>query len=147
MLYKTIIRPILTYASPIWANTSLTSSAQMERVRLTERKYLRPITNTRRKRGSYMFANNTILYRNAKTTRIDRFITDKALNFIDQCAESKDPHINAIAKFPHLANPKYLPTAFWSKWRANNTLLDNNRLLIFNQSKRDPHRLVYNTNQ
>lgn len=66
--YKLITRPIC-YASPVWANPSITSSAQMERIRLTERKILRSTTNTKRDRGSFMYANSSTLYRKAKTVR------------------------------------------------------------------------------
>lgn len=148
MFYKSIIRPILCYAAPIWANPSMTSSAQMERIRLVERKILRSTTDTRRERGSYMFANNSTLYRNAKTSRVDQFITNKALDFIKRCADSNDNNIKNIASFHNGVDPKYLPTAFWSKWQAENRLQDRNqRLTIFNESKRGAPRLVYSLNQ
>jgi len=148
MFYKSIIRPILCYASPIWANPSTTSSAQMERIRLAERKLLRSTTNTKRERGSFMYVNSSTLYRKAKTARIDRFITNKALDFIKRCAESDDPTIQSIADFHAGEDSKYLPVAFWSKWRSENIITDSALpLTIFNRSSRGPHRNVYNLNQ
>lgn len=96
-----------------------------------------------------MFANNACLYQKAKTARVDRFISDKALDFIDRCAESNDETINKIARFHHNVNdPKYLPVAFWAKWRHhNNTLTDGDKVLIFNKSQRGIPRLVYSTSQ
>lgn len=112
MFYKTIIRPILCYTSPICAIPSLTSSAQMERVRLSERKILRSTTNTRRKRGDFRFANNTILYRRAETPRFDKFIAKQSVNFIDRCANNEDVSIQEIAHFTKSHDAKYLPVSF-----------------------------------
>lgn len=147
MFYKCIIRPIVCYASPIWANPSTTSSAQMERIRLSERKILRSTTNTYRERGSFMYANNSLLYQRSKTVRVDRFIANQALTFIDRCAESEDRDINILARYGGMTDPKYLSIAFWAKWRSNNSLMDNNELLIYNRSQRGAPRQVYNTNQ
>lgn len=147
MFYKTIIRPILCYASPIWANPSFTSSAQMERVRVSERKTLRSTTNTRRKRGDFRFANNSTLYRRAETPRIDKFVAKQSVNFIDRCSSNDDNSIQALAHFTQSHDPKYLPVSFWAKWDENNKLMENDEILIFNRGRRDPNRTVYSTNQ
>lgn len=138
LFYKSIVRPNLCYASPVWTNPSITSSAQMEQIRLLERKILR---------GCCKFPNNSTLYKAANTARVDKFFANKAINFITSCNDSEDSAIRDIASFRHQSNPKYLPTSFWSKWNQDEVLFDNDKLLIFNRSQRGPSRLVYSANQ
>lgn len=52
-IYKVYIRSIIQYASMAWLIPTHTSSHQVERIRIMERKILRKATNTRRPRGSY----------------------------------------------------------------------------------------------
>lgn len=106
----------------------------MERIRLVESKIIRSTTNTRRERGSL-------------TVRVDRFIANKALNFIDRCAESEDSDISNLASFSGVNDLKYLTAAFWVTWRLNNTLLVNDSILIYNRSQRGAPRQLCNANQ
>lgn len=78
IIYKQLLRPILSYAFPIWSDIS---SAQMEKLRLLERKYLRIITGIRRKPNSRHFHNNNTLYQKSNVERIDRYLTKLAESF------------------------------------------------------------------
>ncbi|CAD7006334.1 unnamed protein product [Ceratitis capitata] len=85
-IYKQIIRPILTYAFPIWFSIS---SAQMERLRIFERYILRICTGVNREpyHDGDLFrkrTSNKILYKKCKITRIDKYLMDNALRFLNK---------------------------------------------------------------
>lgn len=84
LCYKQLIRPILTYGFPSWANIS---SAQMERLRIAERKCIRACVNYRRETGSYLFCSNTKLYRQANINRIDRHLIELGQKFFRRITE------------------------------------------------------------
>lgn len=71
LCYKQLLRPIITYAFPVWANIS---SHQMEQLRVFERKCLRACMNCRRSPGTYKLIRNQDLYNLAGIERIDRFL-------------------------------------------------------------------------
>lgn len=80
VLYKSLLRPIITHAFPIWSSIS---SAQMEKIRRTERKLLRAALSLYRKPNSYHYLNSSTLYKNGNTKRIDRFLIDSTLKFLN----------------------------------------------------------------
>lgn len=94
-----------------------------------------------------MYARNSTLYQNANIARIDRFIANKALDFVKRCADSQDENISNLARSQGTNDPKYLPVAFWAKWHSNETLLSNDEIRIFNQSQRGVQRQVYSSGQ
>lgn len=73
ILYKSLIRPIITYGCPIWYNIS---PFYMEKIRVFERKCLRACTSLYRSPESdYLkYINNKKLYNVANINRIDNFI-------------------------------------------------------------------------
>lgn len=77
ILYKQLIKPILTYSFPIWHSIT---SAQMERLRLFVRKILRICTQKKRKSRSCHYINNVTLYKIAKIDRFDRYTIESAKN-------------------------------------------------------------------
>lgn len=145
-VYKMYVRPILTYASAVWARPICLSSHQMERIRLFERMILRMTAGLRRQVGSFVYANNTCLHEVSGCPRIDRFIVDKAIDFFHRCSISGRLKFSSLLDstsrriFPELA----------SVWRlgASRTLLINDVLLLFHRPySGDEGRLVYNTKQ
>lgn len=70
--YLLLIRPLLTYASPIWWNTC---AATMEKLRKFERSCLRACLHLYRIPETKRFFSNKTLYDKAKIPRIDCFIT------------------------------------------------------------------------
>lgn len=71
--YQLLIRPILTYGSPIWYNIS---ASNMEKIRVFERKCLRACLGLNRTRESNhkRYISNTIIYNKANIQRIDSHI-------------------------------------------------------------------------
>lgn len=69
--YLLLIRPIITYAAPIWWNMN---AARRERIRKFERNCLRAALHIYRKIDSTHFINNKTLYNLADIPRIDNHI-------------------------------------------------------------------------
>lgn len=144
-VYKIYVRPVLTYASAVWARPVCLSSHQMERVRSFERMVLRHTANVRRNIGSYVYANNSTLHEVANCPRIDRFIVEKAVGFFQRCSSSPVEKIRSLLLpgsgrvFPDLAH-------VW-KQNANDELYENGNLVLFHRPYDGSDRLVYNTNQ
>lgn len=111
LLYKAYIRPVLTYASEIWAGSAGVTAHKFEQLRRFERKTIRRTTNTFRKRGCYRFAKNKILYEKAGMPRIDQFVAKNAINFIRRCENSPAQNINQIAVSNLNAQAKYKDAA------------------------------------
>ena len=84
--YLCLIRPIITYACPVWFNTS---ASAMEKIRLFERKCLRTSLNFFRNDDHKKFSKNTLVYQKAKTIRIDIFILKLIRNHIKNAIYNK----------------------------------------------------------
>lgn len=78
LCYKQSIRLIIAYGFPAWSSIL---SAQMERIRVLERKCLRACINYRSALGSFIYITNTKLYSKANVNRIDRVLVQRLINF------------------------------------------------------------------
>ncbi|KAK0074467.1 hypothetical protein PV326_012427 [Microctonus aethiopoides] len=87
--YMLLIRPIITYAAPIWWNTSAT---QMEKIRMFERSCLRAATNKYRSSESEYkkWISNKKLYNETKIPRIDNFIIKITRDYFSKCKNNKN---------------------------------------------------------
>lgn len=144
-LYKIYIRPIFSYASCIWSIPGNISSAQMEKLRLRERKFLRSSSNFHRNRNDYMYQNNKKLYDTANINRIDRFLVDINIKFINKCAEHFSNRIKRIHST--FFDGKYKSISYLHRLNENNILLTDNKLLIYHTGSRNTNQLLYNQNQ
>ena len=95
--YQLLIRPILTYASPIWWNIS---ASAMERLRKFERQCLRSCMSMYRSEHSnrQKYVSNLNLYNAAKITRIDSFILKLTRNYFKNCYASKNTIIKSFTE-------------------------------------------------
>lgn len=155
ILYKQLIRPILTYGFVIWHNIS---SAQMERLRIMERKFLRTCVNKKRKQGSYMYINNNELYSQTNTIRIDRLMVSHSKAFLESINDLDNVLINNMISEHReeyyleesniFKSPLHLSSLI-----ANNNIYDGNNNLIyyhrraFEERDHDHNNIVYNLNQ
>lgn len=80
-VYKMYVRPILTYASPVWFRRPNSSSHQIERLRSFERGILRTATGSFRERRSFKHVNASLIYNRARCMRIDRYMAIHHVNF------------------------------------------------------------------
>lgn len=144
LIYKQAIRPVLTYASPVWLNPSYVSSCQIEKLRKIERTCLRNVSGLYRKQdGKYYSCKR--LYEETKITRIDNYMAKLNTNFYNKCKNSDDNRLKAITTNCeyHL---KYRPSNYLWYLANNNQLLEDGKFYIFNK-KRFRVGDVYNTDQ
>lgn len=144
-IYKIYLRPIFMYASTIWANPKNISSAQMESIRLIERKTIRSTNNFHRKRNQYYYEKNDRLYESAGINRIDRYIVKNNLNFIEKCKNHVNNIINDIAL--RYFNLKYKSISYLYYLNERNLLFIDKKILIYHTGYRNENQYVYNTNQ
>lgn len=110
--YLLLIRPIVTYATPIWWNTS---ASQMERLRKFERRCLRAALHIYRHTDepTHMVGNKT-LYQTANIPRIDNFIIQLTRDYLNKLPNSTNTIIKKLAEPPnidrtHQATSGYIP--------------------------------------
>lgn len=144
-VYKTYIRPIMTYAAPVWARPRSLSSHQMERLRAFERKILRMTANVRRPIGSFKFADNATLYEAAGCPRIDRFIVKLAVDFFRRCSESTVGKLNSLIQ--SIGAGRFNDLAYFWKRSSDDELLENGLLMDFHVPYSGNGRAVYPTGQ
>lgn len=145
-IYKQYLRPILQYASAIWLNPTVLTSAQIEKIRLLERKVIRRAGNCFRARNSYKYISNTVLYDITNVTRIDRFLVDVNINYFKKCLNSESEFIRGLVE-PFNINDKYYGPSYIHNLNLNNELFVDDKLLLFHTGHRNPHSLVYNVAQ
>lgn len=99
LIYKTIIRPLLTYACPIWANTVKT---RLTRLEATQSKTLRMITN------SPWYIRNEFIRSDLKIPSLLTFIEKLASKFFNSISSHPNPlisiqdiHSTLNAKYPY----------------------------------------------
>ena len=90
-LYKVCIRAILTYAAPVWSNTS---SYSYHRLQISQSKCLRVIGN---------FSRCTPvprLHTTLNVTPIRNFIYHLSANYFDRCSVHPNPLVRSIGNYP-----------------------------------------------
>jgi hypothetical protein len=153
ILYKQLIRPIILYGFAIWHDIS---SAQMEKLRVLERKMLRCCIVDARKKNSYMFINNNELYEKSNTIRLDRVMIDHARKLFENFNVCNNELINIMLNEHN--NDYYLDETNIFKsvlhlrtlLNSQNLLYDNNDNLIYYHKRahdHDQNNLVYSTDQ
>jgi hypothetical protein len=99
-LYKTIIRPIITYASPIWSNSI--HNAHIERIQLLQNRVLRMIFQAPRS------TKITLLHEQSKLPQLQNVFEIQTINFLDKIGNSSHELINKQLNFTPNPFDKYL---------------------------------------
>lgn len=104
IMYKSLIRPIITYGCPIWFNIS---PSYMEKIRIFERRCLRACTSLYRSAQSNYtkYISNKILYNSTNIIRIDNFIIHLIRNNILRCTQCTE---NNFIMAPYYINEIYI---------------------------------------
>jgi hypothetical protein len=93
VLYKQIIRTIISYAFPAWFHIP---KSALKKIKIFERKCLRSITGLYRKPGTYEYHSNHTLYEAAKIEPIDKYLMRMAYNFINNAETIENDLISSI---------------------------------------------------
>lgn len=144
-VYKLYVRPVLSYAAPVWCRQPHVSSHQMERLRAFERSILKSATNTYRERGSYKHPNASIIYQRAKCARIDNFMVIRCSRFFKKTQKTN------LAKFNSILNDRpigrYHPVDYLYALHSNGRLFNNGKISVFNTRYSGEPGIVYSLNQ
>lgn len=89
LLYKMLIRPILTYASPAWSGAAPTN---LRKLQVFENKCLRLATNSNR----YVRLND--LYNTAKIQKLTEYIQDLSQKFYSGLTHAENPLLTNITR-------------------------------------------------
>ncbi|GFT43336.1 RNA-directed DNA polymerase from mobile element jockey [Trichonephila clavipes] len=90
LLYKLFLRPILLYASPIWASAAVT---HLKKLHVSQNKHLRKLTN------APWFVRNEILYKDLKIDPILDFIKNQSKKFFDRLPQIPNQSIRVIPAY------------------------------------------------
>lgn len=93
LLYTSMIRPILTYASPAWCNVT---QNQLSKLIKTQNKILRRITSAR------WFQRNSDIHKDLKIDRFDHFFHKVNRNFFEKAKNCNEANFNEIFQFINL---------------------------------------------
>lgn len=152
LIYKQIIRPLLSYAFPAWFNIS---SHQMERIRVWERRILSSCLGLRSEFGADGIPRRPScahIYSLIDFERIDVFLIKSALTFFERSADLENELFQQscnIADDSEILSENYLPPVGLLSLEKRGLLFDNDRLLFYHRrfNTYDLLNTVYNTNQ
>lgn len=151
--YKQIIRPILAYAYPIWFSIS---SHQMERLRIFERKILKicsGLKNNKFSDGSIKKVSNKNIYKKCKMKRIDNFLINSGIKFLDGCINIDNILISRyLEKLNTITYPlveRYYSPIYLKVFNNNNAVFNNSKALFYHRRFNSLNIIntVYNTYQ
>lgn len=146
-IYKMYVRPILTYASPVWCRPPLVSSHQMERLRLFERGILRSATNTFRDRGSYIYPSASTIYRVAGCSRIDKYMAERQISFFEKLKSSSNPKFGNIISTRQRGTGRYPVIDLLHVMHEAGQFRINNEFSLFNTRYNHAPGMVYSLEQ
>lgn len=137
LCYKQLIRPIISYAFPIW---SCISSAQMEKLRVLERKILRRCINyTRKPDGKHH--SNSYVYEKAKTPRIDKFLMSIAHRYLSKVKDFQNPLVQRSCNLDEntINILRRKPAQYLDQFRDDSTIA----IPLYNRGFFNPQHRVY----
>lgn len=137
ILYMLLIRPILTYAAPMWWNTS---ASLMEKIRKFEGKCLRVALNMYRPRDDKKLISNRVLYRTANIPRIDNFILKLTGDYLAQCKKIDNKIVKGFVTnkfdYPERAATAYFPPHYFTYFDNAGILQDSHNCpIIYHYSR------------
>jgi hypothetical protein len=127
IFYLQVLRPSLSYGFPAWFNIP---PAQMERLRLIERKCLRQVTGLTRKDDGY-YVNNQELYNKAKLRRIDNFMVSNAIKFVNTLHTMDNSIVQQAINREVSLHDKFVSINHIQLLQRHNLLFDDNKIKYF----------------
>lgn len=152
LVYRQIIRPLLSYAFPAWFAIS---SHQMERIRIWERKILSSclgIGSTFGEDGVRRGPSCSLIYESVDFERIDAYLVRCGLSFHAKCDELDNQLVRQcydMAEGCDMQSLKYLPPASLPALDRKGLLFVDGKLLFYHRriDTFDLLNTVYNTAQ
>lgn len=92
LIYKMLIRPILTYAPAIWGGAS---KSQLEKLQRVQNRVLRLITNAPR------YTRTDRLHKDLNVESIREFTRKLSIDFYSKCAKSNYNLINGLGRYDY----------------------------------------------
>ncbi|GFV43650.1 RNA-directed DNA polymerase from mobile element jockey [Trichonephila clavipes] len=107
ILYKQILRPVITYGSPVWGAAATT---HMKKIHVIQNKILRVMTN------APWYVRNDVIHNDLHMERITNYITKLSRNVFKSIESHDNPIIKAqtLFTYPH---PKINYAYSSRKWR------------------------------
>ncbi|GBN97044.1 RNA-directed DNA polymerase from mobile element jockey [Araneus ventricosus] len=106
VLFKQILRPILTYSAPIWC---VTAKTHRSKIQILQNKILRIMTN------APWFVRNDVIHKDLKIELIEDHVKNLSRKFFSQLLDHKNPLINGQVEYAH-TNGKYPYPYSTTKW-------------------------------
>ncbi|GBO07200.1 RNA-directed DNA polymerase from mobile element jockey [Araneus ventricosus] len=106
LLFKQILRPILTYSAPIWC---ITAKTHRRKIQILQNKILRIMTN------APWFVRNDVIHKDLKIELIEDHVKNLSRKFFSQLQDHKNPLINGQVEYAH-TNGKYPYPYSTTKW-------------------------------
>jgi hypothetical protein len=128
IFYLQVLRPMLTYGFPAWFFIQPT---QMERIRIQERKILRQATGLTRKDDGY-FYNNQAVYDAARIQRIDKFMVNNTIKFVNKLHGMENNIIQQILRRETSLQDATFNIGHVLLLDERNMLFDGNKITYFN---------------
>ncbi|OXU26695.1 hypothetical protein TSAR_016977 [Trichomalopsis sarcophagae] len=112
--YLLLIRPIITYAAPIWWNVS---ASFMEKIRKFERYCLRASLHIYRESENKHFISNKHIYDVANDPRIDNFIVKLTRDYYENLKKVNNHYLQSYSNTPEHSyirhrNSEYIPLIY-----------------------------------
>ncbi|GFX41378.1 probable RNA-directed DNA polymerase from transposon X-element [Trichonephila clavipes] len=107
ILYKQILRPVITYGSPVWGAAAAT---HMKKIQVMQNKILRVMTN------APWYVRNDVIHNDLQMEPIANYITKLSRNVFKSIESHDNPIIKAqtVFTYPH---PKIKYAYSSTKWR------------------------------
>ncbi|GFW20106.1 RNA-directed DNA polymerase from mobile element jockey [Trichonephila clavipes] len=107
ILYKQILRPVITYGSPVWGAAAAT---HMKKIQVMQNKILRVMTN------APWYVRNDVIHNDLQMEPISNYITKLSRNVFKSIESHDNPIIKAqtLFTYPH---PKIKYSYSSTKWR------------------------------
>ena len=143
MLYKMAVRPMISYASPVWLNPSYVSSCSVEEIRRFERTILRNCTGLYFNREANKHYNSSKIYTDSNTRRFDVFAMNLAIRFYEKCELSDQLEIKEIVRNSDVNQQRKRAPVLFHLYQ-NDQINEDGRFLIFNRGRDGSIRYIIN---
>ena len=137
LLYKQLIRPILTYGFPVCFTTSKTYMKKLGRI---ERKILRTCTGVYKKPDSHLYFSNKVLYEKARILPIDCYLMELANRSLSKLGNHPNSLINSISALELHTSMRYLHCTSLTVPAFQQYFYTGERLIFYDLSNTNFHR-------